>query len=415
MNQFNVIALTHRQLGLNLVGKFHVEPEFQASRFKPALSTFGIKEFVFLSTCNRVEFFFRGNQLVDSNFVSRFLTVYYPDIDASDISLSTEKARLYSGLDAVRHIFHVACSLDSLVVGEREIISQVRDAFERSSSNGMSGDFTRIAIINAIETAKQVYSETEIATKPISVVNLGFRKLLDQNLGQQSNIVFIGAGVTMEAIAGNIKSIPYKSLKVFNRTYEKAVVLAQSLNGQAYSLADMEAEMGDFDVIVTCTGSELPILTFDKYKSLVNGSNNRKVILDLAIPTDVDRSILSQFPIDYISIEDLKEEAKKNLKEREKEVFHCENLVEVRLKKFEDAFKTRKLELAMARVPSLMKEIKLNAIDKKFAKDINSMDVTSRETMFQILDYLEKKYISIPMKMAKEVVLDKDLKDSIID
>ncbi len=415
MNQFNVIALTHRQLGLDLVGKYHIEPELQAARFRPHFEEFEIKEFVFLSTCNRVEFFFRSTQIVDTKFVFRFLSVYYPTIEHEHLSISAENSRIYNGLDAIRHLFHVACSLDSLVVGEREIISQVRSAFNRSVESQMCGDFIRIAITNAIETAKQVYTETEIATKPVSVVNLGFRKLLDHDFGDNANIVFIGAGTTMEAIAGNVKSMPYKSLKVFNRTPEKAKALANNLNGQGYGLDLMEQEIGDFDVIVTCTGSELPILTLDKFRSLINGSKKRKVILDLAIPTDVDPAILEEFSIDYISIEDLKVEAKNNLKEREKEVFQCENLVELRLIKFEEAFRTRKLELAMASVPKLMKEIKTTAIDKKFAKEIEIMDEAGRQTMFNVLDYLEKKYISIPMKMAKQVVLDKDLKDSIID
>ena len=145
------------------------------------------------------------------------------------------------------------------------------------------------------------------------------------------------------------------------------------------------------------------------------GVEGKKIIVDLAIPNDIDRSVLEEYDIDYISIEELKEEAKRNLKEREKEVFRCEQLVEMRIEEFETAFKNRKLELAMQEIPQIMKEIKLRALEKTFAKDLNALDPQSKETLEKILNYLEKKYISIPMKMAKQVVLEQDLKDPIIE
>ncbi|MEX2596780.1 MAG: hypothetical protein WEC59_07605, partial [Salibacteraceae bacterium] len=114
-------------------------------------------------------------------------------------------------------------------------------------------------------------------------------------------------------------------------------------------------------------------------------------------------------------IDDLKEEAKRNLKEREKEIFQCEALVEKRLEEFEIAFKTRKLELAMHEVPLVMKNIKTHALNKTFAKEIHNLDPKSKETLEKVLEYLEKKYISIPMKLAKQVMLEQDLKDPIIE
>lgn len=397
------------------MGKFHVEPELQQERFQPAFSVFGIREFMFLSTCNRVEFFFRALEDPDEDFIQRFLSFSYPSVTPEEIDLAVENARIYSGLDAIRHIFHVASSLDSLVVGEREIITQVRSAYDRAHDNGFTGDFIRIAIRKTIETAKQVYTETEIATKPISIVNLGYRKLLERDLSSEHSVAFIGAGQTIEAIAGNLKEFRFREIKVFNRTSEKAEKLAGALGGSGYALEDIKSQLGQFDMLITCTGSEQPIIDAALYERLHQESPGKKVILDLAVPTDIDPAVVDQFEIDYISVGDLKEEARQNLKEREKEIFHCEALVEERLAEFEEAVRTRKLEIAMSEVPRLMKEIKSNALDKTFARDIQSMDETSQETLVRILDYLEKKYISVPMKMAKQVMLDQDLKDPVIE
>lgn len=413
LKQFKVIALTHRHLGLDLVGKFHIEAEHQRERFSPHLDALDIKEFMFLSTCNRVEFFFRGEQAINEGFVQQMLQTFYTHIDRVDIEHAAAEARSYEGIEAVRHIFHVAGSLDSLVIGEREIITQVRAAYERARDSGFTGDFIRIAVRKAIETAKQIYTETEIATKPISVVNLAYRKLLEHDLSADQSIVYIGAGQSIEAIAGNLKKHNFKEVKVFNRTLSKAKKLAEILGGHGFGLNELASKAGDFDILVTCTGADGAIVT----EQIIERWNltGKKIIVDLALPADVDPKALKKINAHYIGLESLKEEAKRNLKEREKEVFRCEALVEARLLEFEDAYKTRKLELAMQQVPQMMKEIKLRALDKTFARDLNSLDSESRATLEKIVDYLEKKYIAIPMKLAKQVMLEQDLKDPIIE
>jgi glutamyl-tRNA reductase len=415
VNQFKVIALTHRSLGLELVGKFHIEAELQKARLNPIVKHFEMREFMFLSTCNRVEFFFRTPQTLNDEFLTNLFKRLYPSLEEHESSLAIEKNRLYYGSDAVRHLFHVASSLDSLVVGEREIITQVRNAFELAQKNGFTKDFIRLAANKALETAKQVYTETEIATKPISVVNLAYRKLIDEVELDGKNIVYVGAGQTIEAIAGNLKKHNFGSVKVFNRTRARAEKLAGLLDGEGFALTELTSKVNDFDVLITCTGAETSIVDKDTYSQLVNGGVSKKTVIDLAVPNDIDGSVLTHFNLDYTSIEDLKGQAKENLKFREKEIFHCEALVEERLEEFEESFRTRKLEIAMNEIPLLMKNIKSQAIGKTFAKEIESLDPESRETLEKIVDYLEKKYISLPMKMAKQVVLDQDLKDPIIE
>ncbi|MEX2596030.1 MAG: glutamyl-tRNA reductase, partial [Salibacteraceae bacterium] len=317
MKYFKVIALTHRNLGLDLVGKYHMEPDHQYERLESHFESFRLKELLFISTCNRVEFFFRINKEIDEPFITSFLTAVYPHVTPDEIAQTVEYTRTYEGLDAVRHLFHVASSLDSLVIGEREIITQVRRSFDRAKSYGFTGDFIRIAVQKAIETAKQVYTETAIATKSISVVNLAYQKLLDRDLHSNLSVVYVGAGQTIEAIAGNLKKHDFKSVKVFNRTKEKAEKLGEILGGKGYSLNDLVEEAGNFDLMITCTGADRSIIDSATFKAMA--ITGKKIIVDLAIPNDIDASALTHFDIDYIAIDDLKEEAKRNLKEREKE------------------------------------------------------------------------------------------------
>lgn len=244
---------------------------------------------------------------------------------------------------------------------------------------------------------------------------MAYRQLLERNLNNKQRLIFIGAGTTIEAMAGNLIGHNFQSIKIFNRTLEKAQKLASVLNGEGYALQELTDKCGEFDIIITCTGAEGSIIDHALFEQMLKQDSRRKTIVDLAIPNDIDPAVVASFDVDYIAIETLKEEAKRNLKEREKEIFRCEALVEQRLAEFEDAFRTRKLELAMQSVPQMMKEIKVRALDKTFTKDIEKLDPESKDTLYKILNYLEKKYISIPMKMAKQVILDQDLKDPIIE
>ena len=225
---------------------------------------------MFVSTCNRVEFFFRTHHNLDDTFTRKFLSHSYPEIAPDLMDAAVEGARTYSGLDVIRHLFHVTSSLDSLVVGEREIITQVRESFERAWSSGLTGDFLRIAVQKAIVTAKQIYTETAIATKPVSIVNLAYRKLLERDPDPSQHLIIIGAGTTIEALTGNLKTHGFKSVKVFNRTVSKAEGIAHALNGKAFPLGALSSEAGEHDIIITCTGSEQPIIDPQTFRTSVS-------------------------------------------------------------------------------------------------------------------------------------------------
>jgi glutamyl-tRNA reductase len=129
--------------------------------------------------------------------------------------------------------------------------------------------------------------------------------------------------------------------------------------------------------------------------------------VDLAIPNDLDKSLLAKFKIRLIDVEKLKIEAEENLRERAKEVDRCRKIVDTFLLEFKEMYRIRQVELAMSRVPDKIKEIKDTAVNSVFAKDIDTLDEHSKEVLDKVISYLEKKYISVPMKMAKDILLDK--------
>lgn len=406
MEHFKVIAITHKQNGLEEVGKFHITDTEQEQRLNHLKKIAGLDELMYLSTCNRVEFYFVTKHVLDDDFLIGFFNGFNPQWSETQLLQAIKSAEHHTGESAIKHMFNVASSLDSMVVGEREIITQVRESFERSKNMGLTGDGIRLVVKKTIETAKEIYSKTNIATKPVSVVSLAFKKLEEYSVKSDARILFVGAGQTNTTMARFLKKYGYTNFMVFNRSVLNGLSLAAELKCGSKELAEIMQYKKGFDVLITCTASSDYIITKEVYESLLNGETDQKIMIDLAIPTDVDPAIVNSFKVKYISVDYLRHVAESNLKEREKELTHCYKLIDQRITEFKDVFKIRKIEQAMIEVPQKIKEIREMALKSIFAKDIASLDDNGRQVLDKIVEYLEKKYISVPMKMAREIMIE---------
>lgn len=405
MHRLKIIAFTHKTTDLNKIGKLHIEESAIENRLSCLKSATGIDELLYLSTCNRVEFMIATPLSVDHLFLNHFFTAFDPTWSKSEINWAIENAHILEGDDALRHLFQVASSIDSLVVGEREIITQVRNAYEKCNKINLTGDITRLAIKKTIEVAKEIYTHTNIARNPISIVSLAYRKLRDLNVKQDARFLIIGSGITNSTMAKYLKKHKFSNFTVFNRTLENAQRLANELNGKAYPLHELTNYKNGFDIIITCTGASGAIITKEIYTSLIGSDKTKKIVIDLAIPNDLDVDILNNYDINLIAINNLQEVAKENLQAREKELEACITIIEKNIQEFNQIIKTRKVELAMSEVPKKIKEIRETANDL-FAKELSHLDVQSKEVLEKILSYMEKKYISVPMKIAKDVLME---------
>jgi len=408
LEHFHSIAFTHRHLDVNVIGQLHIEAEDQHHRLGLLKENIDLKELMFLSTCNRVEFLIVGFQDPTAEFLSTMLTYLYPDKSKDLIQTWVQGVEITSGKAAVEHVLKVASSIDSMVVGEREIITQVRNAFESCRANVLTGDLIRLIMRHTIETAKKVYTETSIATKPVSVVSLAYHRLRDMNISLDARIIIIGAGVTNNNMARFLKKHGYKNFVIFNRTVAKAQKLAADLHGEAYPLSELAAYKGGFDIIISCTGADSHIITPEIYESLLQEEKTRKVVIDIALPQDLDPQIVQHYPVTHISVNVLQKISNENLKERSKEIGHVEDILNDAMIDFETMYRTRKVELAMREVPEKVKEIRSTAVNEIFKKEIENMDEQSREVLEKVLGYMEKKYMSVPMIMAKDILINKN-------
>ena len=367
------------------------------------------KEMMFLSTCNRIEFLIVTENEINASTLSDLFTSINSRLSKLELLSLIELTKIYENEAALSHLFEVSSSLDSLVVGEREIITQVRKAYDFSNSLGITGDVIRLAIKQTIETAKQVFTETDIAKNPVSIVSLAYRQLRQLGIKNNARIVFIGAGETNISMAQYLKKHEYANFTVFNRSIENAKILAEQLNGRAYELSELKNHHLGFDVLISCTSSQSSIVTSEIYKSLLQNETSKKVIIDLAIPSDIEKNVLIENEIHYIDIESLKKQAEENLLKREDEIEACKRIIYTKVEEFKLLFQERKIELAFGEIPKQIKQIKEMAVNEIFAKEVSSLDEKGKEVLDKLLNYMEKKYNALAIKTAKRVILEDEV------
>ncbi|MDB5158022.1 MAG: hemA 1, partial [Mucilaginibacter sp.] len=328
MKYLKVIAFTHKQIELKELGKLVICEENLTDKLHEVKAEFDISELFYVATCNRVEFVMLTSQVVDKAFAKKFVEKLNIGLCSNHMGIFVDAASIYEGREALNHLLRMSCSLESLIVGEKEILAQLRKAYDSSREAGLTGDGLRMFMNCVVKTAKEVYTHTNISKNPISVVSLAYRKLNDLRLCSNARILIIGAGETNQTISKYLQKHKFSNFAVFNRTLSKAQKLATDLNGEAFTLDALKDYNKGFDVIITCTSATEPIITPEIYASLLNGETSKKTIVDLAIPNDTAPEVLEQFPVNFIEVCSLNEVAKRNLQERYQELTHAEQIIE---------------------------------------------------------------------------------------
>jgi glutamyl-tRNA reductase len=405
LKYLKVIAFTHKQIELKELGKLVICQENLTDKLQEVKAEFGISEIFYLATCNRVAFVMLTPQTVDKAFAAKFIDKLNIGLCSHHMGTFVDAAVIYEDKEALNHLLRTSCSLESLVVGEKEILAQLRKAYEQCREAGLTGDGMRMFMSCVVKTAKEVYTNTNISKNPISVVSLAYRKLNSLKLCSNARILIIGAGETNQNISKYLQKHKFSNFAVFNRTLAKAQKLAADLNGEAFDLEALKNYKKGFDVIITCTSAVEPIIIPEIYASLLNGETTRKTIVDLAIPNDTAPEVLEQYPVNFIEVHSLSEVAKRN-QERYQELVHAEAIIENNMCEFLQQLKQRRVELAMRCVPEKIKEIRNTAINSVFADEVQGMDKQSREVLERVINYMEKKYISVPMVMAKDILIN---------
>jgi len=275
----------------------------------------GVKEMMLLSTCNRVELYtVAEHHGVVDELVDNLMEIKGVNPDVKRFSF------LLEGREALFHIFQVVSSLDSMVIGETQITSQFKEAFRIAKETGATGKIINRLYEKALRTAKRVRTETGISKNAVSVsyVAVELARKIFGDL-KKTKVLLIGAGEMGELCARYLKKLQ-ASLFITNRTYERAIDLAQELEGHALRFENLEDYLHEFEIVILSTSSKEPILRKEMVKKAIKTRSYKPMfIIDISVPRNADPSINHLDEVFLYNIDDLKSVAEKNLSERLKE------------------------------------------------------------------------------------------------
>ncbi|MEL6989558.1 MAG: glutamyl-tRNA reductase, partial [Bacteroidota bacterium] len=273
IEDFQILSLSHKALPVNVLGKFQVQAvnlQEEQEKLSELKEAFGIEELIYVSTCNRVMFIFYNAVAVNQRHLIPFFRQINPALASEDLELLKKAAIFYNGIEAVEHLHRVASSLESMVIGEKEILRQIRLSFEKCMDWNLSGDHLRVLMRSTIETAKEVFSNTRIGDKQVSVVSLAINSFLKYNPNPDSKILMIGAGETNTLVSKYLDKKGFTNVSIFNRSISNGSEIAALFDTEVQSLDALKDFKDSFDTIFICTNASEPILTADLYAKMLN-------------------------------------------------------------------------------------------------------------------------------------------------
>ncbi len=368
------IGMNHETAPVELRERLATEPNNALEALAFMREQECIKEGLFLSTCNRVEALLTTDEVEKARKLILSLMSRLGRIPEEQF-----RSSLYTHEDqgAVRHIFKVASSLDSMVVGEPQILGQIKEAYVLATTQKTSGVILNRVMHRAFHVAKRVRTETEICETAVSIsyaaVELA-KKIFYSLEGKKA--LLIGAGEMVELAARHLMSQGVSAMVVANRTFERAVEVAKSFKARPVSLEEVDGQLLDVDIVLTSTAATDYVIAHSQVKRCLKKRRNRPLFfIDIAVPRDVDPKVNSLDNVYVYDIDDLKGLVALNVAQRQKEAVKGQRIVEEEVVKFEKWLET------LAVVPTIvsLREKADTIIDTEWGKSSSALKELSPE------------------------------------
>ena len=322
---------------------------FSSSALEAALARFGcggnarltgITELVILSTCNRLELYAYLTEDAASTYPNLFIPLSDFLVEVSDIPLAEFETHLYrySGLDVADHLCRVASGLDSMILGEPQILGQVIEAHELALKHGLVGQLLSAMFRTAIRAGKRARTETAIARNPASISSVAV-KLAEQIVGDlaTSCVVVVGAGEMGELAVEALRMRGTQRIIVVNRTRQRALTLAERWGGEALSFERLDEALRQADIVITSTGAPHAIIDLAMVRTAVAQRQDRPlVLLDIAVPRDIEPTVSEIQGVHLFDIDQLNARLENAVAERRNEIPNVERIVAQEIQLFAD-------------------------------------------------------------------------------
>lgn len=323
-----------------------------------------IKEYIEINTCNRYEYFLYTNDYndVDLDCDNKYVIIQYND-------------------DAVLHLFRMSSGLESMIIGEDQILGQIKDSKKKSEKEGHCGKTLDAIFTKAIHVGQVVRNKTKINQGSISIGSAAV-DLAEEHLGdlQDKHVLVIGAGKMGTLVAKALAEKNLKAIFVANRTYYKAIKLAEELEGEAILFDNLEEKLLNADLVISSTGSPHAIINKERLMRVFDEEIPKKMMfIDIANPRDIEDDV-KELGIDLFNIDDLRGIAEKNKKLRENEVIEAEKIIENEFDLLKESFNLIEINSILGSLRESMEEIRQRESQKGIVK-LNNVDARDIKTI----------------------------------
>ena len=326
------IGMNHKTASLDIREKFSLDKDESHKILKKLHSMPIIEEVFLLSTCNRTEIYCEIGDLRYVKNISRWL------LKQKGLSIREFEGYIYSYSDSsvVKHALSVASGLDSMVIGESQILSQLKNAFNEANHAETIGKNLDRLFQYAFSTAKEVRTDTKIGASSLSIANVAV-SLTDQFYDDLSdkNALLIGAGETIYIAAKNLRKKNIKSIFVANRTLEKAEIIAKEVSGTAISLKDIPKHLKDSDIIISAVSGNVPLVGKGAVETALKYRKHKPIyMVDLGVPRNIESEVKDLPDIFLYTIDNIQELVKKNYNTRKEAAFDAQSIIDVRVQEY---------------------------------------------------------------------------------
>jgi len=358
---------------------------------------------VIISTCNRTEIYAATREMDEGLGAIRDLLSRKSGADISEIKNYTYVHSLY---DAIRHLFRVAAGLDSMVLGETQILGQVRQAYQAACHHESTNKVLNTLFQQAITVGKRVRTETGIDKNAVSI-SYAAVELARQTFGslQGKRVLVIGAGKMSELTAMHLVSNGVEGIIVSNRSYDRAAAMAGKFGGRAVRFNELFRCMDQADIVISCTSASHYVVRLnDVLEVMKKRSGRRLMIIDIAVPRDIDPSVGGIEGITLCDVDDLQNVVDQNLVERKRAALVGENIIEEELGQFMKWLGTQFVVPTIASLKALGEQVKQKEIRRALNR-LGEISDHDRKVVGSMANSIVNQLLHIPVTRLKEYAL----------
>jgi len=403
-----IFGINHKTAPISVREKVAFAPDKIVAALVNLRNEVELEEVVIISTCNRMEVVYKGGSKPNvANWLAKHHQMSVQEIDTHSYS--------HSGREAVSHLMSVASGLDSMVLGEPQILGQVKDAFGYANNAGCVDQYLNRLFQQTFTLAKQVRTNTQIGESAVSIayaaVTLSKRIFSDF---ERMNALFIGAGDTIELAAKHLVRQGVTNINVANRTVERAEVLASKFGGTAHSLSALSDLVEHADIIISSTASPVPIIGKGLMEKAMIARKFRAVFMvDLAVPRDIEAEVSKLNNVYLYTVDDMQGVIQENLKVREEAAREAKEIVQLHTEKYLTWLKSLSSVSMLKEFRTQMDEIKVDEIKRAIAK-LEPKDAADNQQTEKIIEELAnrlaQKFMHQPSKEIRRAGENNDAK-----